>query len=469
MTNDQRAAEIPAWGGSRDLSPADSMMWRTSYDPRLRLNMMAMEMLDTVPDWDRLLAAHEWGTRLIPRTRERVVGAPLNIGPPVWSVAPDFAVTDHLRAVTLPRPGSFRQLLDLAAEICRTPFDPQRPPWEGVLVDGLADGGAAYLLKLHHATSDGMGFIQLLSRAHSDTREPNPDKATPPPPPPGTTTGTDLLVKRLAATPWDAAHALSAVGSWLTGVVRHPESTARGLATYLASLRRLLSSEGGPSPLLAGRSEVRRFEAFSMPFDDLKSAAKAGGGSINDAFLAAVAGGIARYHRRFGLEPGIVPIGMPVNVRVETDAPGGNRFAGIRVPVRADEPDPRERIRQVGAYVAAARREPAVNALGAATVMLAPLPGPLIGRLTLGIGRQLDVQASNVPGLRRPTYFAGARVTKIYGFAPCPGVAAMISLLSHDDVFCVGVNLDVASFLEPEEFAECLQEGFAEVLALNGE
>ena len=42
----------------------------------------------------------------------------------------------------------------------------------------------------------------------------------------------------------------------------------------------------------------------------------------------------------------------------------------------------------------------------------------------------------------------------------------MVSLISHGDRCCVGVNLDPAAVTEPERFARCLVEGFEEVLAL---
>ena len=40
------------------------------------------------------------------------------------------------------------------------PFDRARPLWEATLVEGLPDGRAAYLLKLHHSLADGKGLVQ---------------------------------------------------------------------------------------------------------------------------------------------------------------------------------------------------------------------------------------------------------------------------------------------------------------------
>jgi len=75
-------------------------------------------------------------------------------------------------AIRLPEPGTLRQLLDLAGQLTSRPLDPNRPQWEAVLVEGLEGGGAGYLLKIHHAMSDGLGMVQLLGMAHSETAAP---------------------------------------------------------------------------------------------------------------------------------------------------------------------------------------------------------------------------------------------------------------------------------------------------------
>jgi hypothetical protein len=41
-------------------------------------------------------------------------------------------------------------------------------------------------------------------------------------------------------------------------------------------------------------------------------------------------------------------------------------------------------------------------------------------------------------------------------------------LVSHGETCCVAVNLDPAAVTEPERFARCLTEGYAEVRARSG-
>ena len=63
------------------MSAFEALMWRIEADPRLRSPMTMVDLLDQVPDWERLRAAHDWASRLIPRFRRafrsrRSVSAP---------------------------------------------------------------------------------------------------------------------------------------------------------------------------------------------------------------------------------------------------------------------------------------------------------------------------------------------------------------------------------------------------------
>jgi diacylglycerol O-acyltransferase len=96
------------------------------------------------------------------------------------------------------------------------------------------------------------------------------------------------------------------------------------------------------------------------------------------------------------------------------------------------------------------------------------MPGPLISQVAGALTKSNDLQASNVPGLRGIAYLAGAKIERAYGFGPLPGCATMVTLVTHGETCCIAVNLDPAAMTEPERFARCLTEGFAEVLALSG-
>jgi WS/DGAT/MGAT family acyltransferase len=451
----------------------EALMWRVEEDPTLRSHMTAVEILDCVPDWDRLVAAHDWATRIVRRFRERVVEPLLHLGPPVWAADGDFDLSYHLRRVSLPAPAGLRELLDFAQSIAMAPLDPTRPQWEAVLVEGLEGDRAAYVLKLNHALTDGLGAIQLLDMIHSRRREPTLDKLQLAPAPPEQPNPAGVLARQfarsLAGAPHDLGRAAIAGVSLAARGVGRPDRAVADAVQYARSLRRVLAPPSvGGSPLLRDRSRSWGFEAHDVALADLRAAAKAAGGSVNDAFLAALLGAFRRYHEHFGVAIDSMPIAIPISVRVDDHSMGGNRIAGARFAAPVGEPDPAARIRLVRESVIAARAEPAIDALSLVAPIASRLPGPIVTRLGRSGTQGNDLQASNVPGIGHTVYVAGAKVTHMYPFGPLPGCAAMVTLVSHAGTCCVGANLDRAAVTDTALFAACLRMGFDEVLELGG-
>ena len=60
-----QAAIATSWNADRRLTPFENLMWRSEVNPLLRSTGVVMEVLDSVPDRERVIAAHEWGSRLL--------------------------------------------------------------------------------------------------------------------------------------------------------------------------------------------------------------------------------------------------------------------------------------------------------------------------------------------------------------------------------------------------------------------
>ncbi|HVP02253.1 MAG TPA: wax ester/triacylglycerol synthase family O-acyltransferase [Solirubrobacteraceae bacterium] len=470
-TNEEAWAIAGGWGTARYMTPFEALMWRIEEDPRLRSTMTVVYLLDRAPDWDRLAAAHEWASRLIPRFRERVIDPPLALARPTWVVDDDFDMRAHLRRVQLPEPGSMRQLLDLVAADAMGSFDRSRPPWEASLIEGLADGGAAYVLKLHHSITDGQGGTQLLGLLHSRTRAPSPDKPMREPPAPehASTAGVlaEQVVGALRAAPASAAGAAAEAAGAAGRIVSRPLTSARDATRFARSLERVLAPPPAPpSPLLARRSRSWRFDWLDVPLERLKAAGKSADGSLNDAYIAALLGGFRRYHEQLGTTIDELAMAMPISLRRGDHPMGGNRFAGARFAAPAGEPDPGERIRLIHEFVMTTREEPALDVFGLAAPALSLLPIPLVARAYAAQTTKLDLQASNVAGLPYRAYIAGARIERMLPFGPLPGCAVMATLLSYAGTCCIGVNSDPAAVTEPDLLMASFEAGLREVLTL---
>ena len=471
------AAPPPPVAQPDELSPLDYLLHRGESHPTTRSAFLNLEILDQPADWGRLREAMDRASRVVIRMRQRVVVPPLPTTPPRWVVDPDFDLDYHLRRVALPAPGTLRQLLDLADLTLQSPLDTSRALWEAIYVEGLEGGRAALLTKLSHAITDGLGGIALFEQVY-DTERDAPPRPMPPRPVPRDLTGNDLLrgsLRRLPETTFVAGQRLlgRAAGT-VAQLITQPGSTVTEAVRFGDSARRMLSPPPAtPSPLLRRRSLVSRTVVLELPLADLRAAAKAvvvsdgrGRASVNDAYLAALCGGLGRYHEVLGVPVDALPLALPVSLRAGDDPASGNRFTGVTIAAPVGESDPAERMRQVREQVIARRSEPAIDVIDRLAPVLALLPDEALYEVFERI-TPADVQASNVPGYPYETFLAGARVDRQYGLGPLPRVGMMAILISRAGTCTVAFRYDTASFAAADQLEKCLQAGFDEIVELG--
>ena len=457
-----------ASGPASDLGAFDLLMHRGEANPRTRSGIMALEILDSTPDWDRLRARFDNASRKVLRLRQKVVMPTLPTGPARWVVDPDFNLDFHVRRVRVPEPGTLREVLDLAEVILQSPLDISRPLWSVTLVEGLAGGGAATLLHLSHAVTDGVGAATMFAEIY-DLEPSPPDKPAPPMPVPQDLSPNELMRDGINQLPGAIVGGILDAVSGGLGLVgrmaRSPGSALFGAIDYARSGRRMVRRAAEPSPLLRRRSLSTRTEAIEMKLGDLHRAARAMEGSINDAYLAGLCGALRLYHEALGVPINSLPMAVPVNLRAEADPAGGNRFAGVNLAAPVGVVDPAVRIQKIRKQMIQRREEAAIDMIGAVAPLLALLPDAALEAVS-GSLVDSDVQASNVPSYPGDTYIAGAKVLRQYGIGPLPGVALMVVLISRGGYATITARYDRAAIAHPELFARCLRRGFDEVLAL---
>ncbi len=76
---------------------------------------------------------------------------PFDLSNPVWVDDEDIDIDHHIRHITLPKPGSNRQLQQYVARLHSSLLDRSRPLWELFVIDGLKSGQVAVYVKAHHA------------------------------------------------------------------------------------------------------------------------------------------------------------------------------------------------------------------------------------------------------------------------------------------------------------------------------
>jgi hypothetical protein len=272
------------------------------------------------------------------------------------------------------------------------------------------------------------------------------------------------LVSKVVSAPGSALREAFHVAGRFAG---DPIGTTSDAVKFAMSLRRVLTPPDVPhSPALTGSGPGYRLDTFDVVFDDLKAAGRAAGGSVNDAFLAGLLGGVRRYHEKLSLTVDSIPVAIPVSLRTDADPMGANKFAAARFVAPVGEPDPKARIAAIHQFIADARMEPALGFLDLLAPVLSRLPGMVLTRIAGEMTGLSDLQASNLGAVGRPLYMAGARVTRIYPMGPRPGIPAMVAMVTYDGTCCIAVNFDPEAITDAAAFSTCLREGFDEVIAL---
>ena len=444
------------------MTQSDFFSWNMEQDPILRSTIVAVVILDTAPDWDRFVTMMDRATRVVPNFRHKLVGTRLGLAPPRWVVDPDFDLSWHLRRLALPEPADLDAVLDVARRSAMGAFDAQRPLWHFTLLGGLDDGRVALILKVHHSLTDGLGGVQIAAQIVDFVRE-GTDRGPLPEVPAPTRLGelADTVAWEVEAGLGVARRGVGAVVPTVRRVLGNPFRAVYSAATTAAAVVRFVRPIPNTlSPIMTERSLGRRFAAIDVPVDDLHRAAKHAGGSLNDAFLAALLLGLKQYHELHHASVDHLRVTVPISLRTAADRVGGNRVTLVRValPTRAD--GPADLIRRVGRIIADAARDPAL-----------PLSDSIAGALNLlptsylaSVFKHVDFLASDVPGSPIPMYVAGAEVERYYAFGPTLGTALNVTLMSHTGTCCVGINADTASVPNLPVMTACIMDGFRAVL-----
>ncbi len=446
---------------------SDAFSWQMEHDPGLRSTVVTVFKLDRSPDWQNLVERFDRIQASLPMFRQRVVENPAP-APPRWEFDPDFDLTFHIRRLIAPPPGTFDYVLELARQAEMTDFDRARPLWEVTLVEGLAGDEAALLVKLHHSLTDGVGGVEIalnlfdLTRAGTD-RGPVPQIPAVSRPRP--LEGLRQSARYDAGVAGALARTMVAEGPRAAvAAVRRPLSSARNVVETAASVYRTVRpiSRTG-SPLMTERRLVRKLGVHEVPLADLKASAKASGGTLNDAFLAGITGGLRRYHEHHGAQVGELHVCMPVSLRTDGDPMGGNRITLMRFDLPSGIIDADQRIRVTHERAGFVRHERSL-----------PYTQLIAGGLNLmprwyiaSILRNVDFLASDVPGIPVPVFIGGAAVTMQYPFGPTIGAGVNVTLMSYVDTCALGINVDTGAVPDFEVFHKCLVAGFDEVLALG--
>ncbi len=423
-----------------------------------------------------------------PHFRRRLFTVPWMLDRPWWVEDAELDVEFHVRHIALPRPGDWRQLCIQVARLHSRPLDRSKPLWEAYVIEGLHNvpgvppGSFALYTKVHHALIDGEAGSELTRAIHSLS----PDDVE-------TEDAAGVTVRIADREPLaieiyaraiannlqklpeltrfsiDAATLAAGLGAGLVRRMAGDRARLRDKLTALvsgdltATLPRLPPATRFSGPVSAHRV----VEAVGVPVAELKNIRqKVGDATINDLFLTIVGGALNRYLGSRGELPAVSMVaGVPMTVRGADKTQDGNRVGMTLMPVHSEIADPLERLAAIHADAAKAKR--VSGALGKDLVMnaLEVLPAPLADAVLRNIRiPKLSLIVSNVRGPDSALYMAGARLVL---HAPLSIVVDGIGLnctgFSYAGTLCICAVSCREMLPEPDAFAACLREAFADL------
>jgi diacylglycerol O-acyltransferase / wax synthase len=428
--------------------------------PEQPLHVGCLAMLEGPVPLERFAATIDRRLARLPRYHERPVRPLLDLALPRWQADATYDVHHHVRRVGVPAPGGEAELRELVDRLFATRCDGAHPLWEMTLIEGLQDGRAALLCKVHHAMIDGVSGAQVLA-AITDAASAGPDAVGAPgraprvPPMAGTLERARTLAGALAATITPAGLAARAADAWQAAV------------TVASFVRAPAASAPFNGPIRDGRHVA--WADFAL--DDFLALRGAAGCKVNDVVLAVIAGGIRRHLLRRGVAVDGMALRALVPVSTRRDDEHlqlGNRVSAMFATLPVGEADPLARLRTVMAetrILKAARQssgtELALAVLGALPAALGPLASRVLPERAL-----VNTVCTNVPGPREPRWLCGRRVVAVHPIVPIMlNIGLGFAIMSYAGRLSICATADAHLVPDAAELPAALQAALDELTA----
>ncbi len=386
--------------------------------------------------------------RRLPRLtvlHRQLVNVPAGLDRPYWiDVEPDLRHHIHAHRLRDDDPAVFEEF---CAGLAASPIDRSGPMWEFWLVDGLASGGQALVIKMHHSLCDGIGSLALIAQLFDQEPDP-PAQPLEPTEPVSEETSPDL--------PWLLGRAALHALRWPFELV----ATSAGLVRSMGRLGGRIGALGGAElaaplatphlsfhgPITAARSVAFR----DLPLDRVKAIAHASGTHVNDVILAVLAGTLRTWLvGRDELPEQPLVAAVPVSTRGPDELfEPGNYVSACFVHLPTNIAEPRERL-VVTAAVADSGKALHAAVGGSTLERLTSLAYPLVLSVPAALYQRSGIAArhpspvnlvvSNVAGPPFDLFLAGRRAEAFYALGPIfDGVSLNITAVSYRNVLGFG-------------------------------
>jgi diacylglycerol O-acyltransferase / wax synthase len=395
----------------------------------------------------RALVSHR--LPLAPAFRRRLVRDRLGLGDLCVIEDPRFDLADHILRRQLPEGAGRAELEAFLGEYAGRLLDRQKPLWEMVVLEGLASGEHAVVVKIHHAAMDGLQLAAIAGDLFApEDMARDPGAATPfrPEREPGALRLAFETARSYAKKPGLVARAALDVAA-AYGKARRAKERA-------GARERAPRVEIPPTPWQGALSRHRALTFADVGLDDLRAIRAVYGTTVNDVILAAASAALRRWLMAHDALPDRALVAnVPIAVKRSGGEEAGNTVSMIRVALPTHFEDPVERLTRIHAATQrekTAHRSRGSNAYRRLTDLVLNVVPPRIITGAVGLysrhgGADLhpalwNLVISNVPGPKHELVCRDARLTRIYPFGPVQqGSGLNLTVMSAGDRLGLGV------------------------------
>ena len=420
------------------------------------------------PSYQELASLYAAKLPRVPRYRQVVRSAPLQMFRPVWVDDEHFEIGYHLRHAAVPKPGGTAQLHRLAGQIYAQPLNRSRPLWEAWLLEGIEGGRWAILSKVHHCMVDGIGGADLMAELF----DLDPDAGLPAKPDPWQPQPAPSLVDTLASGVRGAVSRPLQALAGVPGLMRQ----LPGTGDLVAFTRGLTSSAWrlmvpSASCLNGSIGPGRRWAWTTASLTTVKRIRGELGGTVNDVVLAAITRGFRDLLMERGeLSDGLVVRSLiPISIRL-ADERGvvTNRLSAVLANLPVAESDPVRRLRLVTDQMDQIKRTRQAAAAGLLTEVLGAAPPALINlgaRAAFQIPQPLvQTMTTNVPGPQFPLYILGRQMLQAHPYAPIgDNMKIAIAIFSYLGELSFGITAESSAASDLDILSQGIGHGLAEL------
>jgi diacylglycerol O-acyltransferase len=473
------------------VAPGD-LTWLLMDRPNNLMYVHGVLWLEKTPDWDAVREVLQ--ERLVQRFPVFGRRAVEIDGEWVWEDDPEFDLDNQVRSVTLPAPGTPKQIQDYISGRFSQPFDPAHPLWQVDLIEGIDDGRAMVLARFHHGIADGVRLVQVLL----SLLDPMQDGAIP--------SAVGRSGRRSGPAGMAAGVAKGVVGGaadFVSGMVSSAQGAVTGIPRALTqgwiavrnptritdavsevasednmlvnswrSVSRLTLSGRSVDTVWSGTPGVEKKVAWitGLQLSTIRDIGKAHTVTINDVMLSAVSLGVTEYLTEKGEDSvdqvsWLVPVSLkPIDANIPKDL--GNHFAVVMLPMPLGIRDPHTLLREMHSRMNRIKNSAEPMILYGVQRMVAETPTAVSVRLTNFVANKTVGLITNVPGPRVPMALAGTPVTGVLGWVPASGDQPLgVCIFSYNGEVNVGIAGDAGLVPDPDRLAELIEKAIGDLAA----